>query len=278
MSDWPQPTPAEGAPGDLLKPAAHRLARPLPSPPEVMSATACFVRLSVAGAYRTLLLVALMLSVDVRAQAQATSQFWPESSVFVKLSDRTRVSLLATTVKEDRDSTSGEFGPNVDIYLHAITKRRHWAGFRLDESKNRTFMVRIGYRYMPTYDSDDPAENRALLEGTARYPLTRGVLVSNRNRLDFRAIDGDYSWRYRNRLSLERELSLGSVRVNPYARAEVFYDSRVDEWSRTEFMAGASFPAGRWEFEGYFDYQHDTGGSSNRTVRAIGAVVNLYLR
>lgn len=243
-----------------------------------MSSTACFVRLSVARACRILLLVALMLAVDVEARAQATSQIWPESSVFVKLSDRTRVSFLATTVKEDRDSTSGEFGPNVDIYLHAIAKRTHWAGFRLDESKNRRLMVRIGYRYMPTYDSDDPAENRALLEGTARYPLMRGVLVSNRNRLDFRVIDGDDSWRYRNRLSFEKELSLGPLRLNPYARAEIFYDSRVDEWSRTEFMAGMSFPAGRWEFEGYFDYQHDTGGSSNRAVRAIGAVVNLYLR
>jgi hypothetical protein len=278
MPDRPQPAPPEGAASELLKPAACHVARPLPSPPEVMSLAACFVRLSVARAYRIPLVVALILSVDVQAQAQATSQFWPESSVFVKLSDRTRVSFLSTTVKEDGDSTSGEFGPNVDIYLHAIAKRKHWAGFRLDESKNRTLMVRIGYRYMPTYGSDDPSENRALVEATARYPLVRGMLVSNRNRLDSRVIDGDYSWRYRNRLSFERELSLGPVRLNPYARGEVFYDSRVDEWSRTEFMAGASFPAGRWEFEGYFDYQHDTGGSSNRTVRAIGGVVNLYLR
>ena len=89
-------------------------------------------------------------------------------------------------------------------------------------------MVRIGYRYMPTYASDDPGREPGLLEGTARYPLVRGVLVSNRNRVDFRVIDGDYSWRYRNRLSFERELSLGPVRLNPYARAEVFYDSRVE--------------------------------------------------
>jgi hypothetical protein len=95
--------------------------------------------------------------------------------------------------------------------------------------------------------------------------------------MDFRFIDGAYSWRYRNRLSMEKELSLGRVRVNPYARFEGYYDSRHDKWSRTELMLGASFPVTRrWELEGYLDAQHDTGGSANRTTRAIGAVTTLY--
>ena len=68
------------------------------------------------------------------------------------------------------------------------------------------------------------------------------------------------------------------MRLNPYARAEVFDAYRVDQWSRTELLAGAAFPAVRWEFEGYFDYQHDTGGSLEPDRSSIGAVVNLYLR
>ena len=66
--------------------------------------------------------------------------------------------------------------------------------------------------------------------------------------------------------------------MNPYARAEAFYDSRVHAWSRSEFMAGASFPGNWWELEGYYDYQHDTGGGFSRKVNAIGAVLNIYLR
>jgi hypothetical protein len=219
----------------------------------------------------------LMMSHSLDARAQS-SQLWPEISTFVKVNDRTRFYFLATTVKEGRDSTSGEIGPNVDFYLHPIRNRKHFAGFRLDESKNRLLLLRIGYRYIPTFGGDDPDENRGVVEATARYPLLGGLLISNRNRLDFRFIGGDQSWRYRNRLSLERELSLGALRVNPYVRFEGFYDNRVSKWSRTESVAGASFPAGRWELEGYFDYQHDTAGSSNRTVHAVGAVVNIYLR
>jgi hypothetical protein len=227
---------------------------------------------------RGALLAALLIvshGIDPRAQ---TSEVWPEVSTFVKMTDHTRFYFLATTVKEGRDSTSAEIGPNFDFYLQPIRNRKHFAGFRLDESKNRLLLLRVGYRYLPTFGGDDPDEHRGVFEGTARHPLVGGVLVSNRNRIDFRFIGGDHSLRYRNRLSLERELSLGALRVNPYARFEGFYDTRVSKWSRTESTAGAAFPAGRWELEGYFAYQHDTGGSSNRTVHAVGAVVNIYFR
>ncbi len=206
-----------------------------------------------------------------------TVQLWPEVSTFVKMTDRTRLYFLATTVKEDGETTSGEFGPNLDIYFRTIRARKHWAGFRLDESKNRNVLVRIGYRYLHN-TGDDPEENRGIVEVTPRHPLVRGVLVSNRVRTDLRFIDGEYSWRFRNRLSLEREVSIGRLRLNPYARAEAFYDSRVHEWSRTEFVAGASFPASWWELEGYYDYQHDTGSGSSRNVHGLGAVINFYLR
>ena len=46
---------------------------------------------------------------------------------------------------------------------------------------------------------------------------------------------------------------------------------------RTEWIGGAAFPLNRRvELEGYFDYQHDTGGDHNRRVHAIGTVLNLY--
>ena len=225
---------------------------------------------------RSLLVFALLMALRGTARAQ-TVQLWPEVSAFIKMTDSTRLYLLATTVKEDSETTSGEFGPNLDIYVRPIGTRKYWAGFRLDESKNRKLLVRIGYRYLHNA-GDDPEENRGVLEVTPRFPLVRGVLVSNRNRIDFRFIEGEYSWRYRNRLSLEREVSIGRLRVNPYARAEAFYDSRVHAWSRTEFVAGASFPGNWWELEGYYDYQHDTGSGFSRNVHAIGAVLNIYVR
>ena len=82
-------------------------------------------------------------------------------------------------------------------------------------------LLRAGYRYLHSF-SGDPAEHRTVLEATARYPLAAGVLVSLRNRVDLRFIGGDDSWRFRSRLSAEKELSIGRVRMNPYVRGELY--------------------------------------------------------
>jgi hypothetical protein len=217
------------------------------------------------------------MSAAVPARAQ-TVGVWPEVDVHVRLNSRARLLLVGTTVKDDGEKTEAEFGPSLDLFLKPI-RRPPRLLYRLDESKNSVLMVRTGYRYLASY-TGGAAEHRGLLEATVRYPLTGyfgHVLLSNRNRMDFRVIDGVYSWRYRNRLSVDRELSVGSVRVNPYLRFELFYDSRFAAFSRTETMAGASFPITRyWELEGYFDYQLDTGNSPNQKTRAVGAVTSFY--
>jgi hypothetical protein len=202
---------------------------------------------------------------------------WPEFSTFVKLTDQMRFYLLATTVKENRDSTEGEFGPNFDFYLKPLRKVNRWGVFSLDESKQRLLMVRVGYRFIRPYTGDASVEHRAVLEATTRHPLALGVLVSDRHRMDLRSIEGQFSWRYRNRLTVEKEFSIGRLRFNPYGRGEIYYDSRFAKVSRTSLIAGSAFPiTRRVELEGYFEHQNDSGGSSNRTVNAVGVVVNLY--
>jgi hypothetical protein len=218
----------------------------------------------------------LVLSFGTGALAQS-KQVWPETSTFVRLTDQMRFYFVMTTVKEDRESTEGEVGPNFDFYLKPLRKVNRLGLFRLDESKARFLMIRVGYRYVFPYGGDSPDENRGVVEATARYPLTHGVLVSDRNRMDLRWIDGIFSWRYRNRLTVEREFSVGRFRFVPYARGEIYYDSRYDKISRTALIGGSSFPITRhFELESYFEHQNDSGGSSNRTVSAVGMVANLY--
>jgi len=74
-------------------------------------------------------------------------------------------------------------------------------------------MFRAGYRYMPS--TNGPTEHRRLLEATARYPLVRGVLLSERNRLDLSSIDGELAWRYRNGISAERTVSIRPITSRP---------------------------------------------------------------
>ena len=219
--------------------------------------------------------VLIVLS-GISSPAQS-KQVWPETSTFIKINDRMRFYFLMTTVKEDKNSTEAEIGPNFDFYLSPLKIRKRWGPIPLDQSKNQHLLVRVGYRYIFPYTDEGSSEHRGVFEATARLPLVGGILASDRSRMEIRSIEGSESWRYRNRLTIEREFSIGRFRFNPYLRGEIYYDSRHDKFSRNALIGGLAFPITRhFELESYFEHQNDSGGSSNRTVNAVGFVANLY--
>jgi len=222
----------------------------------------------------SLALLVALLAAPLAAQTQSL-QGWPEVDTYLKLNSDVRVSFFAATTRENRQGTDAEIGPNIDFYFKPLVKLKKITVFELDPSKSRLLMFRAGYRYMPS--TNGPTEHRGLLEATARYPLLSGVLLSDRNRLDLRSIDGELAWRYRNRLTAERTLSLGSYHFTPYIRAEAYYDGNFHKWSRTAESVGCVFPfRKRYELEPYYEHQNETGTAPNRQVNALGLVLSLY--
>ena len=62
----------------------------------------------------------------------------------------------------------------------------------------------------------------------------------------------------------------------PYGSAEVFWDSRYDDWMRTRYQLGAAVPLKPWLApEVYFAFQRDEQPERSYT-RALGVVVALY--
>jgi hypothetical protein len=224
------------------------------------------------GAGLGLLLAMVVLQVPAQTQSFQT---WPEIDTYLKVSSNVRVSFFAATTKENRQGTDAEVGPNIDFFLKPLMKLKRITVFELDQSKNRPLMLRLGYRYMPT--TDGPTENRGILEATGRFPLVRGVLLSDRNRADLRFISGEFSWRYRNRLAAERTFAIRSYHFSPYIRAEAYYDGNLHKWSRTTETFGLVFPIRkRAEIEPYYEHQNDSSSAPNRQVNALGLALSLY--
>lgn len=225
--------------------------------------------------WRVLAVALLVATLYSQLEAQSQTQSWPEIDTYLTLSSDVRVSYFAAATWEGREGLAAEAGPNLDIYLKPWLKLKKITVFDLDQSKSRPLMFRLGYRYMPS--TDGTTEHRGLAELTARFPLVKGTLLSDRNRVDFRFINGDFSWRYRNRISAERTFSVRSYHFTPYVRAEAYYDNAVGKWSRTAETAGCIFPfRKRFEIEPYYEHQNDTASSSNRQINAIGIVLSLY--
>src|SRR5687767_9615742 len=168
-------------------------------------------------------------SSGARAQQESedTKQFWPEVGIYVPLNEKFKFYFLATTTKaeETKETTEGHVGAHLDYHLH------------------KKLSLRTGFRYgFSLGGSDAFKEHRIVFEQTLRQPLPLDVLLSDRNRQELRWVNSEFSARYRNRVTLEREFKILKRSFTPYGSAEVFYDSRFNTWNRNRLTVGVQLP------------------------------------
>lgn len=220
-------------------------------------------------------LMFLVAVVGFRAGAQ-TDQLLPEIDVHYKLNPDVRIFFQAKETREASAPTTAELGPSIEFYLKPLIKLKEITLFDLDDSKARPLVLSVGYRYLPT--PGQPPTNRLEPVITFHFPLSRiKVLLRDRNRGDLDWKNGSFTWRYRNRLQLERNLKIRSYHLSPYASVEVFYESQHEKWSDTAIYAGCIFPFGKHvTFDPYYEHQNNTGKKPNQELDQLGLKLDLY--
>jgi hypothetical protein len=159
------------------------------------------------------LLVALSLSLSLPLAAQesdSTGETWPEFDVFIKLNEKSRLFAMYTATKQENLGTyaDGQTGLHIDFYGLSPPRRR--AIDYIDAARSKSLMLRAGYLFSrPKNNSGSSSEHMATLEATGRAHLRGEFLLSDRNRVDLRWVQGNPGHRYRNRLKLERTIKAG---------------------------------------------------------------------
>lgn len=217
----------------------------------------------------------ILLALCPAAVAQ-TDQLLPEIDTYYKVSSPLRIWFQAKETNEDGDPVTAEIGPSLDFYLKSPIKLADVTAFDLDDSKSRLLVFSVGYRYLPTPNAAPTNRFEPLF--TLNYPIAKiGLLMSDRNRADLNWQAGNFTWRYRNRIQLERTIRMGSYHPSPYLSAEFFYYSKYGKWSDTAIYAGCLFPIGRHvELNPYYEHQNNTGSSPNHQYNQLGLMLNLY--
>jgi hypothetical protein len=202
-------------------------------------------------------------------------QFLPEVDAHLKLNSTFRTYLEA---KDDRDAGAPDqftFGPSLQFYMKPLLKLKDVTAFDLDDTKSRFVVLEAGYRYIAAPNT--PTDNRLLTMVTFNFPLSAGLHVSDRNRADLDWKNGGFTWRYRNKLTLERTFSIHSYHLIPYIAAEPYYESQYSKWSTTALYAGCLFPVGKHvEFNAYYEHENNTGKKPNMPVNQVGLALYLY--
>ena len=222
-----------------------------------------------------IVLLAVISCSVARAQQQepdTRTELWSEADVYVPLNEKVRLFFLFSVnrAEETRDDRELTLGAHVDYTV------------------NKRLTLRGGYRYVFSPGDDPFAEHRLLTEQTFRQDLPLAILLSDRNREDFRFVNGSFSFRYRNRVMLEREFRVRKRSITPYGSVEVFYDTRFDVWNRNRLTAGTQIqlkrgfpllreltPRKQVILDLYYTKQNDSRSQPHH-VHALGASVALH--
>jgi hypothetical protein len=226
------------------------------------------------------LLVLLSDTHTIKAQEPTTrDEFWPSIEVYINVKPKVRLYLLGTVSKAIED---GE--------LFNAQSFEAQVGAHVDYIPNEHFILRAGYRYGRSIGNNDTGfrEHRLLSEQILRKLLPGDLLLTDRNREDFRFITGDFSFRYRNRVMIEREFQvhlLSFLRrrsITPYVSGEISYDTRfgclepeslccrrssiVATWTDSQAVVAQT-----WDLLDLYLMRQNDSRSSPSHVNALGA-------
>jgi hypothetical protein len=222
---------------------------------------------------KTTLIIALLTSSVTLTRAQSV-QFLPETDVHLKLNSFMRSYFQA---KDDRDEGASDqfsLGPSLQLYFKPLIKLKNITTFDLDDSKPRVLVFETGYRHVTAPNA--VAINRMEAVLTSDIPLKAGFLVSDRNRADLDWSSSPFTWRYRNRLTIERTFAISSFHLIPYVAAEPYYVDKYHKWSTTDLYAGCLFPVGRHvQINAYYEHENNTGKKPNQK-NDIGLALYLF--
>jgi hypothetical protein len=216
--------------------------------------------------------------VIIPAAAQSTGdEFRPELGFYIQQGPLLRVELVDSFrgPKSSQD-WQGDFAFYVATALKPVFRRE--LREQPDVYQNKYLVLRAGYRYQTSLtNANSASEHRGILELTSRYMLPWRMVISDRNRGEFRFIQGQpFSTRYRNRLRLERDVHYRSLSCTPYVYDEIFYDTRYDQLTPNLYALGAEFPVRMHVILEPYYLRQNGSHSTPPHINAVGFKFNLY--
>jgi len=222
---------------------------------------------------------AFMVVFAFSCAAQTTpepKQFWPDLNVTFDLGKNTKLQTsLEKHDAEDEADQQWKFGVIVSHRIRRIVTPRADP----DEENKYNLVIGAGYEFIRTGEgSSAKNEQRLLLQVSPKYNVGPGLLIQDRNRVEFRWKSGTYDFRYRNKLSVDRPFKIKRVSFIPYATGELFWDRNHHSWNENQYAFGVQWPYKKsFRLDTYYLRQNCTTCSLN-PVNVFGLTLNFYVR
>jgi len=192
---------------------------------------------------------------------RASTEIWPELDVYWTPAEHQRT-FLEVSASTERDGPKRE--GTIGLYQDYLMLPRGY--------------LRAGYRYSFSTRDASYRESRAVFEATFSVGAPFSMRVVSRLRPELRWVNGEYSYRVRERLHVGRLPLLLKQRGRfwaPYVTAECYWDSRVDAIARIAGRVGTEFALrGPATMDVFLARQNNTR-PDRFYVNALGTVLKL---
>lgn len=207
------------------------------------------------------------------------TEFDPGIAVAVDLPKRFRFDLYGGREKSDElRAAKKKIGAGLSFRIKPAFKRLLDAA---DSDKQHLLVLGAIYEYSVANEQDETSrEHKIMLDATLRYDLPKKFLLSNRNRLELRWVNGDNHLRYRNRPALERSIKIYKRDITPYLASEIFWDQRYKKWNIYKFSSGVQVPVfRRTMLEFFYERQHcTTCGTKDTNIFGLNYIIAFSLK
>jgi Protein of unknown function (DUF2490) len=223
----------------------------------------------------------IFLAVPGMAQLSKKAQeVWPAIDTYYRLNQKFRMyGTLAGTKLNESSYSEGALGLFLDYFTYPPKVMNTVFNNRNDSLPGKFLWLRFGYQYSATPPSEkDPfKESMLVTEANTRAYLPFNMLLTFKNRFDWRIHNGEFKSRYRPRLMLERDLRTEFLTFTASGFLEYyanFGNSAVNKW-RTQLGVELRVLK-RMNYEIFWNHQFEQLPEVQE-VDAFGMTLKFYL-
>ncbi|HEY6502735.1 MAG TPA: DUF2490 domain-containing protein [Chitinophagaceae bacterium] len=203
-------------------------------------------------------------------------ELWPEIDAYYRFNDKFRLfgSYSATKLKTS-SYTDGGLSINLDYFALPVWRK---SKPRADSTRGSLLWLRGGFAYShsPKDVENTFTDYTIVTEVSARFYLPWEILLTQRNRFDWRWRNGDFKPRYRAKLNVEKAFKTDYLHFTVYTYGEFFVNINSENPDIFRWALGWEVRASKHlSFETYFVHQFE-GSFNSLSVNAVGLAAKIY--
>jgi hypothetical protein len=225
----------------------------------------------------------LLLCIPLASIAQpalSAQEVWPAIDAYYRINPKWRIyGTLAGTKLEESSYSDAAIGVFGDYFTFPLAYAKKLMPGRSDSLPGKFLWFRFGYQYSATPpSSEDPfKESMIVTEFNPRFYLPWSLLLTVKNRFDWRFNEGEFNTRYRPRLMIEKDLRTEYLFFTATAFAEYFANFGNSSVNRLRTQIGVEIRVLKHiNYEVYWNHQY-ANGTEIPSVDAFGMTIKVYL-